>query len=255
FFKDKQEWRLRVSLEGKNVRDRENLIGVSKTSSDGHDAADLYEPPRMQGAGHLFFPHPEWKKTSSEFACDIRKKMEPVTLFQVGIAPWQGNDTAYVRIEGHASPASMYLCFKDASGVHEYKGEKGIALPPAKETRYLTLFVTTDRARMTALPVTFACGNPYPNPCRNGNRVRYTLPYVWQSNGLLSAEEHTVKIMIYDLAGRKIRDLVHRKQAVGSYAIAWDGKMNTGRIVSTGSYLFVLQSGTFFAKRKITVLR
>ena len=156
---------------------------------------------------------------------------------------------------GASSLASMYLFFKDASGVHEYKEGGGIAVPPSKETRYVTLFVTTDRARIAGLPVAFVCNNPYPNPSRNGSRIQYTLPYIWQSNGYVSSEDFVVKIMIYDLSGRKIRDLVHRKQSVGSYSVQWDGKMNTGRITSTGSYLLVLKANELSAKRKITILR
>jgi hypothetical protein len=234
---------------------RENLIGVSKTSSNGYDAADLYEPPRMQGAGYLFFPHPEWKKASGEFAGDIRKHNEPIIMFQVGIAPWEGDDSGFIRVEGYETQTSLYLFAKDAAGLQEYDAAKGIGLPPSDQTRYLTLFVSTDRSLARQLPITFACGNPFPNPCRSGNRIRYTLPYQWRKDGLLKADDYVVKITIYDLAGRRLRDLVHRKQQIGTYTVAWDGKMNTGRMVGAGAYLFVLHAGDLKAMKKIAVLR
>ena len=64
-----------------------------------------------------------------------------------------------------------------------------------------------------------------------------------------------VTIKIYDLAGRKVRDLAHRKQGVGTHTVIWDGKMNTGRVVGAGAYLLVLQAGDLSAKKKITVIR
>jgi hypothetical protein len=251
----KNEWRYRLTLEGKNVVDRENAFGISRKASDGFDASDLFEPPRMNGAGYLFFPHPEWKKTATEFASDIRKAVEPVALFQVGIASWEGNDSAIVRIEGYDPRDGQFIFIKDAAGVREYNHEQGLALPPSGQTRYLTLFVTSDRSLARMLPVSFVCGNPYPNPCRSGTRIRYTLPYQWRKDGLLTADEYIVKIAVYDLAGRKLRDLVHRKQQVGAYTVLWDGKMNTGRMVGAGSYVLMLHAGDISAMKSIIVLR
>jgi flagellar hook assembly protein FlgD len=72
---------------------------------------------------------------------------------------------------------------------------------------------------------------------------------------LLAAREYEVKIAIYDLSGRKVRDLVHRKQQAGTYTVQWDAKMNTGRLVGAGSFILRMQAGNLSAMKKITVLR
>jgi hypothetical protein len=176
-------------------------------------------------------------------------------MFQMGIAPWSGTDSAVVTIEGIEACVGLYVFYNDGSAMRQYDPAAGITVQASKKVRYITLFVTLDKELAAGLPVKFVCASPYPNPCRNVNRVQYTLPYQWRSDGMLSASEYEVKIAIYDLAGRKIRDLAHRKQQAGTYTIQWDTKMNTGRVVTAGAYIFRMQAGNLSAMKKITVFR
>jgi hypothetical protein len=67
-----------------------------------------------------------------------------------------------------------------------------------------------------------------PNPFRAGTRIRYRL----SGNAL-----QQVKLMIYDISSRLVRQLVHRSQEPGSYTVAWDGRDSQGRKVGSGLYL------------------
>ncbi len=64
-----------------------------------------------------------------------------------------------------------------------------------------------------------------------------------------------VKLTIYDVAGRRVRDLVNEQRAPGAYRVVWDGRNENGAPVSTGVYFYKLVAGSFTATRKMTLLK
>lgn len=60
-----------------------------------------------------------------------------------------------------------------------------------------------------------------------------------------------INISIYDIAGRKIAELINEIKDKGRYKIHWD----TNNTVPTGIYLVVLQSGQSIDKAKVTLLK
>lgn len=58
-------------------------------------------------------------------------------------------------------------------------------------------------------------------------------------------------ISIFDLAGRKITELVNEQKGQGEYSITW----NAGSSVPSGVYLVVLQAGNTIDKTKVTLLK
>lgn len=64
-----------------------------------------------------------------------------------------------------------------------------------------------------------------------------------------------VSLMIYDTAGRLIRDLVDEKQEAGYYTVTWVGTDGEGNRVSTGIYFYRLQAGDVTRTRKMVLMR
>ena len=94
------------------------------------------------------------------------------------------------------------------------------------------------------LPVKFALHENYPNPFNPTTRIRYDLP-----------QDGNVKMVIYDLKGRKIRDLINRNQNAGFHLTTWDGTNNAGQIVSTGVYIYQIRSGSFIQSKKMLLMK
>jgi flagellar hook assembly protein FlgD len=86
-------------------------------------------------------------------------------------------------------------------------------------------------------------------------RIQYVLPYEWGNDGRLAADGYEVKITVFDLEGRRIRNLVSRRQPAGSYTLLWDCKMNTGRTVGAGVFMCTIEAGNNRAVKKIMVVR
>ena len=94
------------------------------------------------------------------------------------------------------------------------------------------------------LPTEFALHQNYPNPFNPDTRIRYDLP-----------EESLVRIMIYDMLGRKIKTLVERNETPGHKSVVWDGSNDYGKQVSAGVYLFHIESSGFKQTKKMILLK
>jgi len=61
--------------------------------------------------------------------------------------------------------------------------------------------------------------------------------------------------MIYDLAGRQVRELVNENKEAGSYTVQWDGRNQTGQTVATGLYIYQIRAGQFNQNRKMLFMK
>jgi flagellar hook assembly protein FlgD len=77
-----------------------------------------------------------------------------------------------------------------------------------------------------ALPAEFSVGN-YPNPFNPSTTISYLL-----------AENSSVRLEIYDVAGRKVRSLVDESRSAGYHNVVWNGRDQNGSQVSSGVYLY-----------------
>ncbi|OGG43597.1 MAG: hypothetical protein A3F84_24055 [Candidatus Handelsmanbacteria bacterium RIFCSPLOWO2_12_FULL_64_10] len=93
-------------------------------------------------------------------------------------------------------------------------------------------------------PLTHSLSVAYPNPFNPVTTLRYDL-----------AEEGEVRLMIYNLSGQVVRQLVAGRQAAGRYSVVWDGRDEGGRSASSGVYLARLEAGAFQQTRKMLLLK
>ena len=94
------------------------------------------------------------------------------------------------------------------------------------------------------LPTTYALGSNYPNPFNSTTTIAYELP-----------SEQEVVLLIWNLAGQRARELVHTRQAAGSYSVTWDGRDGTGSPVANGVYLYEIRAGDFQMARKMVLMK
>ena len=67
-------------------------------------------------------------------------------------------------------------------------------------------------------------------------------------------------VTIYDVQGQRIRQLQRGLVTAGRYVTAdqvayWDGKTETGQVVSSGTYFYQLQAGDYTETRKMVILK
>jgi hypothetical protein len=83
-----------------------------------------------------------------------------------------------------------------------------------------------------AIPASFELEQNFPNPFNPSTTIKYVL-----------AQPIEVKLIIYDMLGRRVRTLVDQHQQAGRYAITWDGRNEQGQSVASGTFIYQLRAG------------
>ncbi len=96
-------------------------------------------------------------------------------------------------------------------------------------------------------PETFALDQNYPNPFNGETNIRFHVPDVAGNNA-------NILVQIFDLSGKKISTLVKGEFEGGVYTYTWNGTNNDGKQVSSGVYIYRLQtSDATFTKRMMLI--
>ena len=82
-----------------------------------------------------------------------------------------------------------------------------------------------------------------PNPCRALTRLTFAL-----------ARDEAVSVAIYDLNGRRVRELANGRLRAGSHMLPWDARDANGAPVENGVYWLRVASESGDLSRKVTVL-
>ena len=84
----------------------------------------------------------------------------------------------------------------------------------------------------------------YPNPFNYETLISYTLP-----------RQTDVVLKIFNVLGKEIRTLVQEKQDAGTKTVVWNGKDNSGKLVSTGIYIYSLKAGNDIQRKSMILLK
>ncbi len=91
---------------------------------------------------------------------------------------------------------------------------------------------------------TISFGKTYPNPFNQFTTINYQL----------SAPAH-ITFEIYDVTGRKVRELLNEPQKAGYYSVTWNGTDATGNTLTNGIYFLKLKARDFCTVRKLLLMR
>ncbi|MFH1843544.1 MAG: FlgD immunoglobulin-like domain containing protein [bacterium] len=104
--------------------------------------------------------------------------------------------------------------------------------------------ITSSTAQDEA-PQVFALHQNTPNPFNPMTMIHYDVP----------ASGGTVRIDVFDLSGRLVKNLIREPHAPGRYSVVWNGTDRSGRSVASGAYYFRLQGPGFDETRKMLLVR
>jgi 3',5'-cyclic AMP phosphodiesterase CpdA len=109
-------------------------------------------------------------------------------------------------------------------------------------TRYYTDAVVPVELTSFYIPNSFSFSKSYPNPFNIETTIEYYLP-----------EPCYVTVKIYNMQGKTIRILDDSKKYVGFYKTFWDGKDESGNIVTPGIYFYRIEtsSGQMHSKQMV----
>ena len=102
----------------------------------------------------------------------------------------------------------------------------------------------TDVEEIAGLPTEYSLDQNYPNPFNPSTQIGFSLPTA--SN---------VKVAIYNVSGELIRMLVNDQMSAGIYRLTWNATDNEGRSVSSGVYIYRIQTEKFVSTKKMLLLK
>jgi FlgD Ig-like domain len=86
-----------------------------------------------------------------------------------------------------------------------------------------------DKQSGSSIPASYQLNQNYPNPFNPSTNIKFSLP-----------EQSTVKIVIYDLLGRKVKTLINDVRPAGIFTVQWNGDNESNINVSSGIYFYSL---------------
>ncbi|NOY77872.1 MAG: cellulase family glycosylhydrolase [Calditrichaeota bacterium] len=106
-----------------------------------------------------------------------------------------------------------------------------------------SVYTAVESPATTIIPKAFTITN-YPNPFNPETRILFHLPKAGQ-----------VTVTVFDLQGRRIRRLVHRRLIAGAHTVLWNGTNDDGQPVASGCYFAVLKTAEGQKVHKLLLLR
>ena len=91
----------------------------------------------------------------------------------------------------------------------------------------------------SGIPTEFAIQQNYPNPFNPSTNINYSLP-----------EASRVTIIVYDLLGQKVAELVNTEKSAGYHSIAFDASA-----LSSGVYIYQIRAGAFTNTKKMMLIK
>jgi hypothetical protein len=138
----------------------------------------------------------------------------------------------------------------EASSLFLYATNDAEACPTAEENiRLYDVVVEVDYLLDEATDVPsraegFALQDAQPNPFNPRTVIEYKLPHA-----------SAVRLEVFDLAGRSIRNLIDSEIAEGTHQVHWDGRNQEGHPVASGVYLYRLLTPEFQESKRMVLLK
>ena len=112
-------------------------------------------------------------------------------------------------------------------------------------SQYFTFEALLDADDLDMIPQTVLLQN-YPNPFNPSTTISFNLT---------TESTESTELVIYNLKGQKVKQLISEQLSAGQHTVSWNGKDQTGKQVSSGIYLYKLSTGKIDQTRKMILLK
>lgn len=121
------------------------------------------------------------------------------------------------------------------------EGDRGQVSAKVSKLGVLGLFYNPEHVD---LPKSIELSQNYPNPFNPSTSIRFGLP-----------DEGKVKLVIYNVLGQKVRELINESRSAGYHTALWNGKNDLGQEVASGLYIYRLETVKGAESRKMLLVK
>ena len=101
----------------------------------------------------------------------------------------------------------------------------------------------------TVIPDEFTLEQNWPNPFNPETTISFGIPDFEQGDG-----GHVI-LEVFNLQGKRIRMLVNEQRAPGTYSVIWNGRDESGSMVSSSVYIYRPRAGGKTQSRKMLLMK
>lgn len=223
--------------------------GVAAQGANGRDALDQFAPPGYFEGATLQLINPIVDETYTALAAEYRAAGQEGYTFDLSLQAEPGR-VVQLNADGLAAFEGQDVVFVDpATGrAYDLRAHSTVKLRPATEQMVLKLLIGSsafvNRVQSAIVPTTLQLLPNYPNPFRARTTLEFTLP-----------KRRDVRLVVYDVLGRRVRTLVDRSYDAGRHTARWDGRNDTGQAVASGIYLGRLEVGDQRHVQRLVLVR
>ena len=248
-------WAINISAKSRQARDTQNIASVMKEASLEMDLMDSIEPPWWHEFVSVYFPHPEWRNSSSRYQSDVRPEPAEgeVWDFEVVANTRDLVSLAFEGIDGVPEHFEVWLIDPLTQTLHDLRTSPSYVVAGASvaSPRAFQLvvgnadFQLKKRAELDILPENTELLPNFPNPFNPSTTIPFNLD-----------EPQPVTLEIYNALGRRVALLVRgEEKAAGRHVALWNGRNDAGQSVASGLYFIRFQAGQQVQTRKTMLVR
>ena len=237
FSRDGDLWNQQAKLTAKSTRKNDHFgTSVATTGKIAVIGANVHEEKALaSGAAYSF--------VNVDGVWEEREKVVPEDAgLNTRFGTWVAMSGNTVVVSAGAAPHNV-AARSTGTAAYVYSSIEDFGTPPYAVRPFGLSMTTLGKVKRTALYQNF------PNPFN---------PETWFPYRL--AAESPATIRIYSTRGQLVRELNLGTQAAGNYltreaAAYWDGRDESGEMVSSGIYFYTLRAGTFQSTRRMLILK
>jgi len=248
-------WEIILSADNGEYGDVYNAMGRRENASEEMDMWDNPEPPKMDKYISIAMDRKDWGAGYS-FTTDIRSsgvengtwKMNLKTKDVSGpirlSSMLRGNlpNGLKVILFDHIERKSYSILEVDNIAITKFSHHYDYPMTLiVGEPSYVDGAVADIKA---SIPETFVLSQNYPNPFNPVTTIPFTV-----------AVPTHVQISIYNLLGQKVAMLENRWFDMGQFQTTWNGKDTKGNPLSTGMYIYSIETAEFRKAKKLVFLK
>jgi hypothetical protein len=135
--------------------------------------------------------------------------------------------------------------------VADKMGNVSLDPPNAPDSVYSFMVTGTsveETAPTSEYPRVFSLAQNYPNPFNPSTTISFELP-------LTANATHRVSLVIYDVRGKLVREMINSELKTGNHAVVWNGSDKESKEAPSGIYFYRLSSGTWASTKKMILMR
>ncbi|HIO72454.1 MAG TPA: tandem-95 repeat protein, partial [Flavobacteriales bacterium] len=253
-------FRTQISFSTIKYSDNSNFIGIHSQAENDFDRYDnVTEPPVPNNDDKIKFDWVMDKESDRPkyLLQDIRNAGDSTFTWHGYLHPSNSKEkmTVKINLEGDTDPGyKMVMVDKSHGDQYDLIQKNSFILKLINTSnlgRQFTVFygpaswVEEEVSELIkTIPTEYHLSQNYPNPFNPVTTINYQIP-----------TDQKVRLSIYNILGQEVKTLINGEQYAGFYTIRWDGTSNSSIKVSSGTYLYIIQTANYRQVKKMVLLK